>query len=330
MTSASEARSSAAGPPTATLYLVPPRSDRRALGRRLAAPMLSKRPKDHALAERGIHPDVIELYAEDGKEKIGIDQVREAIRAAQFSPVESDRKVCLVPRAESLTVEAANGLLKTLEEPPRGMVFALLAEHAGDLLPTIVSRSRVVRVTPEEREAHPERLTACGDTDAEAQWLSRVADRPGDLDRFLEAHLDVSAALAAAAAQAAVAAIEDLISSAIGDDPILRREALREIVIRAVGLDPHLFTTGVAQLAAQERTTLFLFLQELLGASFDRLREAIAAAARGEPAAALGTDVLERTCLAVDRAHRALYAFAPTEGVLLSLFFAIGGVVHAE
>ncbi|MDD5263333.1 MAG: hypothetical protein PHU43_00635 [Candidatus Bipolaricaulis sp.] len=329
MTSASDARTSA-GPPTATLYLVPPRSNRRALGRRLAAPMLSERPRDRALAERGVHPDVIELAAEDGKEKIGIDQVREAIRAAQFSPVESDRKVCLVPRAESLTVEAANGLLKTLEEPPRGMVFALLAEHAGDLLPTIVSRSRIVRVPPEEREARTERLTTSGYSDADAQWLSRIADRPGDLDGFLETRLEVPAARAAAAARTAAATIEDVISFAIGDDPVLRRESLTEIVARAVALDPALFTTGVAQLAAQERTTLFLFLQELLGAAFDLLRQAIAAADRGAPAAALGTDVLERTCLAVDRAHRALYAFAPTEGVLLSLLFAIGGVVHAE
>ncbi len=293
--------------------------------------MLSERPKDHALAERGIHPDVIELYADDGKEKIGIDQVREAIRAAQFSPLESDRKVCLVPRAESLTVEAANGLLKTLEEPPRGMVFALLAEHAGDLLPTIVSRSRIVRVPPEEREARTERLTACGYSAGEAQWLSRVADRPGDLERSLETHVDVSGALAAAAAQTATAAIDDLLSFALGDDPILRREALRETVIRAVALDPHLFTAGVALLAAQERTTLFLFLQELQSASFDLLRDAIAATERGEPTPEpLSTDVLERTCVAVDRAHRALYAFAPTEGVLLSLLFAVGGVVHAE
>jgi hypothetical protein len=326
MTSASDARS----PATATLFLVPPRADRQALGRRLAAPMLSSRPTDHALAERGLHPDVIELSAPAGKERIGIDQVRDAIRAAQFTPVESDRKVCLVPRAESLTVEASNGLLKTLEEPPRGMVFALLAEHAGDLLPTIVSRSQIVRVPPEEREARVERLTSCGYSADEAQWLSRVADRPGDLERFLSSRVDASAARAAAHAQTTAAAVVGVVAVALGDDPIARREALTEIVARAVRLDPHLCTTGVARLSSQERTTLVLFLQELLAASFDLLRETIAAEEAGEPAGPLRRNDLERTCAAVDRAHRALYAFAPTEGVLLSLFFAVGGLVHAE
>jgi hypothetical protein len=64
--------------------------------------------------------------------------------------------------------------------------------------------------------------------------------------------------------------------------------------------------------------------------SFDLLRATIAAEETGEPAGPLRRIDLERTCAAVDRAHRALYAFAPTEGVLLSLFFAVGGLVHAE
>lgn len=292
--------------------------------------MLSSRPTDHALAERGLHPDVIELSAPAGKERIGIDQVRDAIRAAQFTPVESDRKVCLVARAESLTVEAANGLLKTLEEPPRGMVFALLAEHAGELLPTIVSRSRIVRVPPEEREARSERLTACGYSADEAQWLSRVADRPGDFERFLSSRIDASAARAAARARSTAAGVDDLVAVALGDDPIARREALIEIVVRAVRLDPRLCATGVVRLSSQERTTLALFLQELLAASFDLLREAIAAEEAGEPAGPLRRIDLERTCAAVDRAHRALHVFAPAEGVLLSLFFAAGGLIHAE
>ncbi|MDD5219545.1 MAG: hypothetical protein PHV11_03115 [Candidatus Bipolaricaulis sp.] len=325
MSTASDARS----PATATLYLVPPRTDRQALGRRLAAALLSDRPTDRALAERGLHPDVIELSAIDGKEKIGIDQVREAIRAAQFSAVESDRKVCLVPRAENLTVEAANSLLKTLEEPPRGMAFALLAEHAGDLLPTIVSRSRMVRVPPEKRVARTERLTAAGYSPAEAEWLSHVADRPGDLDRFAETRIDAGAARAQARARAAEASAEDLITLLLGDDAIQRRESLIETAARAAALDPELFTSGVARLASQERTTLVLFLQEMLTAAFDLLREALTARETAPPGA-LGRDALERTCAAVDRAHRALYAFAPTEGVLLSLFFAIGGLVHAE
>ena len=135
----------------ASLFLVPATADRLVLGRTLAAPLLSSSSQEVERAKLRGHPDLLELVAPDGKERIGIAQVRDLIRSAQFSPVQGDRKVCLIPRAEALTPEASNALLKIVEEPPRGLAFVLLADHPSDLLPTIVSRSRVVRYTGHRR-----------------------------------------------------------------------------------------------------------------------------------------------------------------------------------
>ena len=82
--------------------------------------LLVRSPQEENLVLRGAHLDLIELSAPEGKERIGIAQVREVIHQAQFAPMQAAQKVCLLPRAEQLTMEAANALLKVLEEPPHG------------------------------------------------------------------------------------------------------------------------------------------------------------------------------------------------------------------
>lgn len=120
-------------------------TDRRRIGLALAAEHVSSDPKQQQAAIRAVHPDVLLLEPATSRGKIGIDQVREILRAAQFVPEEGERRVCLIPQAERLTPQAANGLLKVLEEPPRGMVFVLIAAHAQDVLPTVLSRLQVAR-----------------------------------------------------------------------------------------------------------------------------------------------------------------------------------------
>ncbi len=326
-TAVSTSRAPGAAPPATaaaaavTLFLVPPRVDRIALGRRLVGPLVSDRPQDHALAQRGLHPDVMELLPPGGKEKIGIDQVRDVIRAAQFSPVQAERKACLAPFAEDLTPEASNALLKILEEPTRGMVFVLLADHTGDLLPTIVSRSRVERVKPESKVALAERLEAVGYGADDAAWLARVANRTGELDGLAAARVDVGAARSQARARLEAVSAADLVAACLDGGPIDRREALLVLADRAARLDPGLFTAGISALATQERATLFVFLGELLSACADDVRDsACGASARS----------FERACGAIETANRALVAYSPTEAVLLSLFLAFGGLPRVQ
>jgi len=323
MTAAETAVPSIATRAAATLFLVPPRTDRLTLGRRLVAPLISDRAQDHALALRGLHPDVMELLPPGGKEKIGIDQVREVIRMAQFSAAQAERKACLAPYAEDLTPEASNALLKILEEPTRGMVFALLAEHTGDLLPTIVSRSRLERVQPEARRAQADRLMSAGYSALDAAWLTRAATRAGDLADLAAARISVQDARDRARARFTASSANDLVASCLDAGPIDRREALCVLAERAHARDPELLSTGTLTLAAQERSTLFVFLGEFLAACADAVRDSTTQPVAA--ASAIPVRALERACTAIETANRALLAYTASEAVLLSLFFALGG-----
>lgn len=313
---------------TSTLFLVQARSDRVREGRQLAAQRVGETERDHALARRGAHPDVIELSPIDGKERVGIDQVRDAIRAAQFSPVQGERKVCLIPSAEALTPEAANALLKTLEEPPREMAFVLLAAHTTDLLPTIVSRSRIVRLPSADQDVHADRLRERGYTDAEARWLVTFADRDGEIERFLEEVVDLPALRLTAQEKAGAMKTGDLVAACIAGESVLRRGALCALMERAASRDVSLLTEGVRTLASQARETLFAFLQDLLSVCFWSARaaeEPRSGTVEADSSTRIGAETLRAACVSIDQAHRALSVYSPAEAILLSLFLSIGG-----
>ena len=310
---------------TATLALVPPRVDRLRLGRDLAAPMLGGRRHDATLARRGIHPDVIELLPPEKKEKIGIAQVRELIRVAQFTPVQADRKLCLIPRAETLTPEAANALLKILEEPPRGMVFVLLAEQSGDLLPTIASRSRIVRLAPEPDADRIAPLTEAGYTASEAAWLSAICTRDGELDPFMTDRIDLVSLHRSTASELSQSDAPSLIQESLGPDPVRRAVGFRALLRRLESRDPEMLTQGIRFLSTQPRESLFLFLQELQSAAFGTLRKAIESDKSDAEQSAMS-----ELCQAIDRANEALTVYSPVEGLLLTLFLIPGGGTHAE
>jgi hypothetical protein len=102
--------------------------------------------------EAAFHPD-FQVLERDLKASTSVDATREMLRTAQVSPFEARGQVFVVASAESLTGEAANALLKNLEEPhvsaPRH--FLLLAPSRLDLLPTLRSRSLAVFLGPSER-----------------------------------------------------------------------------------------------------------------------------------------------------------------------------------
>jgi DNA polymerase III subunit gamma/tau len=82
--------------------------------------------------------DVIELDAASNR---GIDTIRETvIERASLAPIEGGRKIYILDEAHSLTADASNALLKTLEEPPERVVFILCTTDANKLLPTVRSR----------------------------------------------------------------------------------------------------------------------------------------------------------------------------------------------
>jgi DNA polymerase III subunit delta' len=96
-------------------------------------------------ARRGLHPDLLKVEPEGAFTKIG--QVREVVRLAASRPFEGTRRV-FVLGADTLNVQAANALLKTLEEPEGEAVFVLLAASREGVLPTILSRAQAMRFNP--------------------------------------------------------------------------------------------------------------------------------------------------------------------------------------
>jgi len=122
----------------------------------------------------GNHPDVRILDAPGQALKIG--EVRDLQRDLSLSPYEGRWRVALLCDFERATVEAANALLKTLEEPAAQVVLLLTAPEAGILLPTIVSRCQVLSLRPlplaQAREALVERW---GADPAQAELLAHLS-----------------------------------------------------------------------------------------------------------------------------------------------------------
>ena len=121
----------------------------------------------------GIHPDVMSVRS-DGV-FIKIDQVRAIQDRVRFRPVEGRRRVILIEEAQNVREEAANALLKLIEEPPDGNLFILTVVEPQMLLPTIVSRCCLLRFQPLDRVDIERLLKAEGmapDTASQAAVLS--------------------------------------------------------------------------------------------------------------------------------------------------------------
>ena len=103
------------------------------------------------LVSAGNHPDV-QLIEPDGV-YLKIDQIRALQRQVALSPLEGRWKVYILREMERATAEAANALLKTLEEPPSHAVLLLTASEAEALLPTVVSRCQAIPLRPLSQQA---------------------------------------------------------------------------------------------------------------------------------------------------------------------------------
>jgi DNA polymerase-3 subunit delta' len=107
----------------------------------------------------GSHPDVVVI--KPAGDVIKIAQIRELSRRLAFQPQEGGAaRVVIISDAQAMNVEAANALLKALEEPPPLTFFFLTAGQPADLLPTVVSRCQHIRFNPVSADKIEEFLTA--------------------------------------------------------------------------------------------------------------------------------------------------------------------------
>ena len=127
--------------------------------------------------DRGLHPDV-RLLLPGGKVGISIEQMRGEIRRTIYlKPLEGKRRVYIIDEAEKMTPEAANSLLKTLEEPPPAALLILLTKSYPSLLPTIRSRCQALRFSYIRREEIRESLIKrYGYPEEKASYISELSE----------------------------------------------------------------------------------------------------------------------------------------------------------
>ncbi|MGB2874101.1 MAG: hypothetical protein WBB76_01340 [Gaiellaceae bacterium] len=175
------------GPAHAYLFHGPAGVGKRQTALAFASELLGGDPR----VERRSHPDLYLL--EPLGDQIRIDAVRELRRDLHMRPFEAQRRVYLVLGAHLLNDEAADALLKDLEEPPSYAVIVLVADQLGSLPETIRSRCQPVpfRRLSERAVREEVQARAPGLSDDEATSIARVAG--GRLDRA-ERLLDPAAA----------------------------------------------------------------------------------------------------------------------------------------
>ena len=142
----------------------PEGSGKHVLARLLAAAMECTSPDAPCLrceqcrkVLENVHPDVITMEEEDkDKKSVSVKLARRAREELYIRPGEGKRKIYLFPRAQDMTPQAQNALLKVLEEPPAYGAFFLLADRAEAMLTTVRSRCVELQLLPvQEAEALP-------------------------------------------------------------------------------------------------------------------------------------------------------------------------------
>jgi DNA polymerase-3 subunit delta' len=149
----------------------------------------------------GSCPDFHVVEPEKGKKSIGIAQAREVLAVLGRSA--DTQRVVLVDALDDLTEEAANTLLKTLEEPRPGITFLLVCHQLSAVLPTIRSRARLLRLHPLALEDVRKVLRAAGEDESLAPLaqgcpgmvLGEGAEALRKLSGQLAAHVREGAAL---------------------------------------------------------------------------------------------------------------------------------------
>jgi DNA polymerase-3 subunit delta' len=140
--------------------------------------------------DQGVHPDV-RVFAprSEGNRNIPVEYLRnEILPLTKFAPFEARAAFLIFPQADVsfpvLHPEAANALLKTLEEPRAGVHFILLSERPDRLLPTIRSRCQRVRFAPLKRDVLDAILNSHGIAAAQREQVLMLCG--GRADRALQ------------------------------------------------------------------------------------------------------------------------------------------------
>jgi DNA polymerase-3 subunit delta' len=194
-------------PSHAYLFHGPAGTGKRATARAFAAELLADGAPDPVAARervaRGTHPDLTWVAPSGAAEMLVSDIDEPVVAAASLTPFEARRRVFVIEAADAMNDQAANRMLKTLEEPAPSSHLVLLTERRSDVLPTIASRCQHVRFDPLPAAsiaarlpgADPERALACARlAQGDAALASLLAGDRGEqlrgaAERFVRAAL---------------------------------------------------------------------------------------------------------------------------------------------
>jgi DNA polymerase-3 subunit delta' len=174
----------------AYLFCGPPGLGRRTLALRLAQALNCTQPiaagvpcgacRDCKQIEAMQHPDMNVIQAETEGGTLKVDQVREVQRSLSLKPYQAKYRVALFLRFQEANDNAANALLKTLEEAPAHAILLLTADTPEQLLPTIVSRCEILRLRALPISIIESDLLARGVDEERARLLAHISGgRPG-------------------------------------------------------------------------------------------------------------------------------------------------------
>lgn len=124
------------------------------------------------------HPDFVTFAPDGPMRQIGIPQTRLLKENAQYLPHRGARRIFVIDHVDRANEQAANSLLKTLEEPPDHLLLIMTAENAYDLLPTIRSRAVPFQFAPLGEEEMSGFVRAKG-LDHPERRIALAAGRPG-------------------------------------------------------------------------------------------------------------------------------------------------------
>jgi DNA polymerase-3 subunit delta' len=173
----------------AYLFHGPPGTGKRRVARAFASALLAEGAIDEAAAagrvERGTHPDLTWVRPSGAAEMLVSDVDGPVVEAASRTPFESRRRVFVIEDAEAMNEQAANRMLKTLEEPRPYVHLILLAADERAVLPTIASRCQHVRFDAPPAELIASALQRDGVEHVRAQACARLALGDARLARWL-------------------------------------------------------------------------------------------------------------------------------------------------
>ncbi|HET7142490.1 MAG TPA: DNA polymerase III subunit delta' [Anaerolineales bacterium] len=174
----------------AYLFCGPPGLGRRTLALRLAQALNCTNPvstgepcgqcRDCKQIEAMRHPDMNVIQSDSEGGTLKVDQVREVQHSLSLKPYQAKYRVALFLRFQEANDNAANALLKTLEEAPAHAILLLTADNPEQLLPTIVSRCEILRLRALPVKTIESDLLARGLDEERARLLSHISGgRPG-------------------------------------------------------------------------------------------------------------------------------------------------------